>query len=231
MTTAEVLLRLLVHHRGIIHRDIKPANLLWTKDRTTVKIVDFGVAYLNSSVHHTLSSKHSKSLCDESLFDESDLLKRTGTPSFLAPEVVWFSDQAPQHSPTTSGDTLATGSNQTTIKNRTSFIPSLRPPITKAIDIWSLAVTFYCLLFGHTPFSVPESGNENIYHNEFVLYNQICTQDWEVDETMGAEQTYTGGRHPKDPKGEGCAIVNLLDHMLRKDPTNRITISELKVCH
>jgi serine/threonine protein kinase len=32
------------HERGVIHRDIKPQNLLFTADRQTVKIADFGVA-------------------------------------------------------------------------------------------------------------------------------------------------------------------------------------------
>jgi serine/threonine protein kinase len=36
-----------VHHNGIIHRDIKPANLLWTADRRTVKIADFGVSHFS----------------------------------------------------------------------------------------------------------------------------------------------------------------------------------------
>lgn len=158
--------------------------------------------------------------CDDALFNESDLLRRTGTPSFLAPEVVWF-DHALQQSPAVSCDTL--------VKEGTGIMPSHRPPITKAIDVWSLAVTFYCFLFGHTPFNVPESANENAYHNEFVLYNQICTQDWDVDETMGSDQESTGGRHPKDSKSEGFIILQLLDQMLRKDPKDRITLGELKV--
>lgn len=108
-------------------------------------------------------------------------------------------------------------------------MPLQRPSITKAIDIWSLAVTFYCLLFGHTPFSVPASANENAYHNEFVLYNQICTQDWVVDDTMGADRASTGGRHPKDPASDGFLVVDMLDKMLQKNPTERATIRELKV--
>lgn len=166
---------------------------------------------------------------DNSLFSESDLRKRLGTPSFLAPEVVWF-DHTFQHSPAASCDTLASGSNLATNKDDSAPMPSSRPPITEAIDVWSLAVTFYCLLFGHTPFNVPESANENVYHNEYVLYNQICTHDWGVDETMGSDQTRTGGRHPEDLRSEGFVVVNLLDRMLQKDPSDRATLPELKVC-
>lgn len=36
-----------MHYNGIIHRDIKPANLLWTADRRSVKIADFGVSHFS----------------------------------------------------------------------------------------------------------------------------------------------------------------------------------------
>jgi hypothetical protein len=62
-----------------------------------------------------------------------------------------------------------------------------------------------------------------------VLYSQICTRDWEVDETMGADRASTGGRHPRDPNSEGFMIVGLLDQMLQKDPRNRVTLPEVKV--
>ena len=211
-----------MHHRGIIHRDIKPANLLWTKDRAVVKIIDFGVAYFNPE---SPSLKDSQDSGDHLLFNKADLLKRIGTPSFLAPEIVWF-DDAIQEFPCASCDTVAQRAPSVIAKGKKS-LP--RPPITKAIDVWSLAVTFYCLLFGHTPFNVPKSANGNVYHNEYMLYSQICTQDWDVDETMGSEQTQTGGRHPADPKSEGYAIVNLLDCMLQKDPKERVSLSQLKV--
>jgi serine/threonine protein kinase len=36
------------HERGVIHRDIKPQNLLFTANRQTVKIADFGVAKIEA---------------------------------------------------------------------------------------------------------------------------------------------------------------------------------------
>ncbi|KAF8236473.1 kinase-like protein [Tricholoma matsutake] len=216
-----------LHHQGIIHRDIKPANLLWTSDRAVVKIIDFGVSHFSSTIQGSLSRKglHPD---DVTLFPENDLLKRIGTPSFLAPEVVWFADDGIKLSPATSSDTLASVSSLATVQDAINSMPRKRPPVTKAIDIWSLAVTLYCFLFGHTPFNVPVSTNANVYHNEFVLYNQICTQDWVVDDTMGAERASTGGRHPRDPNSEGFMVVGLLNRMLQKDPRSRVTLLEIK---
>ena len=224
-----------VHHQGIIHRDIKPANIMYTRDRRSVKIIDFGVAhFIPPTRTKGKRSPHSDFNIDVSLFPGSDLLKRAGTPSFLAPEVVWFVDSAPDLSPSPSYDTISPSSigshsNQTI---GPSIVPKKRPPITKAIDIWSLGVTFYCFLFGHTPFSVPASANENVHHNEFVLYNQICTQDWPVDENMGADCIATGGRQvqPENASSEGSSgVIYLLVHMLQKDPKLRIPLLEIKV--
>ncbi|KAG6845897.1 hypothetical protein H0H87_000703 [Tephrocybe sp. NHM501043] len=164
---------------------------------------------------------------DDALFtNESDLMKRIGTPTFLAPEVLWFpDDDVVHHQQATSVDSLTP--KPVVVTNKLSRQPH-RPSITHAIDIWSLAVTLYCLLFGHTPFSAPESTNENAYHNEFALYNQICTQDWNVDEAMGMDQISTGGRYPKGDQSEGSMVVSLLEQMLKKDPAERIILSKIK---
>ncbi|KAI0248910.1 kinase-like domain-containing protein [Lactifluus subvellereus] len=47
-----------VHFQGIIHRDIKPANLMWTSDRRTVKISDFGVAHISAAQRLAGSGKN-----------------------------------------------------------------------------------------------------------------------------------------------------------------------------
>ena len=56
-----------LHNHNIIHKDIKPENLLVTRDRTTVKLADFGVSRLMASE-------------DDGSRDTS------GTPLFLSPE-------------------------------------------------------------------------------------------------------------------------------------------------
>jgi len=130
-----------------------------------------------------------------------------------------------------------------------------RPPITKSIDVWALGVTLYCLLFGRTPFAA-----DKIVPNasEWMLYECIANDEWEVPETMGWDCIPTGGRpaaiEKKDkkefarektkangtgktkerstdegPDGEGPGIVRLLEKFLQKDPAQRITLDEVKL--
>ncbi|PPQ63943.1 hypothetical protein CVT24_009118 [Panaeolus cyanescens] len=81
-----------LHHQGIIHRDIKPANLLWTEDRRQVKIGDFGVSHFSYAQRLAAAgggSNVDNDPHDPILLDDGSLSRRAGTPSFLAPEVIF----------------------------------------------------------------------------------------------------------------------------------------------
>ncbi|KAJ7111911.1 kinase-like domain-containing protein, partial [Mycena epipterygia] len=80
-----------LHLQGIIHRDIKPSNIMWTADRSHVKIGDFGVAHLASN-------------------DPTDVdgPRHAGTPAFLAPEIAPGGD-APMGEVTPAVDLWALG--------------------------------------------------------------------------------------------------------------------------
>lgn len=209
-----------VHYQGIIHRDIKPANLLWTEDRHHVKIADFGVSHF--SYHQRLAEAGEEGVnqddLDDILMDESDLTKRAGTPAFLAPELIFeHFEEKNKHFVVSS------------LVPRFSNKHTPKPTITKAIDVWALGVTLYCLLFGKTPFlSVTEGGA-----TEFALYRAICNKDWEVVPVMCRDQVPTGGRHPKKggklKQPEGAKVIGLLERFLQKDQTKRITLDEVKV--
>lgn len=220
--------RAAVHHQGIIHRDIKPANLLWTEDRRQVKIADFGVSHFSYAQRLAGAGRDGDpdDPLDPLLLDDSDLTKRAGTPSFLAPEVVFEhtveSPPSPVFAlPPEDGRSYSSHSTLKTPRD-VHHIPD-RPPITKAIDIWALGVTFYCLLFGKTPF-VADGNN-----SEWSLYHAICNNDWAVDDSMGSNQVPTGGRHPIRENSTGAIILKLLGRFLEKDVKARITLEEVKV--
>ena len=214
----------LVHHQGIIHRDIKPANLLWTEDRRQVKISDFGVSHF--SYAQRLAAAGGKDVqCDPTdplLLDDSSLTRRAGTPSFLAPELIFEHTDVVSPSPSS----IPSSSSLHSVITTPNFNSTDRPEITKSIDVWALGVTFYCLLFGTTPW-VADRGTSGT-GSEFTLYNAICNTDWTAPSTMGYDKILTGGRHP-DPDCEGAIIIGLLDRFLQKGYKTRITLDQVKV--
>ena len=60
---------LALHSQNIIHRDLKPENLIFKdKEHYEIKIVDFGLS--------------------EFINDPDQLYKRSGTPGYVAPEIL-----------------------------------------------------------------------------------------------------------------------------------------------
>lgn len=78
------------HEAGVVHRDIKPENLLFRTPRSAstsssfqerdIVLVDFGLA-------HLASSASSSGTCAEKL-QQQQMLGRTGSPYYMAPECV-----------------------------------------------------------------------------------------------------------------------------------------------
>ncbi|KAL9536964.1 hypothetical protein MBANPS3_012207 [Mucor bainieri] len=73
--------------------------------------------------------------------------------------------------------------------------------ITKAIDVWALGVTLYCLLYGQCPFTAS---------TEFELFDIIPTAPLEF------------------PQETPENLVDLLEKLLAKDPQERITLEQVK---
>lgn len=124
--------------------------------------------------------------------DDKELGKTMGTPAFFAPELCQFVN------------------NRLLMFNEGDL---QRSRIDARIDIWSLGVVLFCLIFHQLPFEG---------HNEFSLFKNIVTGDLKFPKTKEGSHV-----KPQDLK-ELKLLENLISRMLSKDPANRPTIKEIK---
>ena len=201
-----------LHYQGIIHRDIKPSNLLWTADHR-VKISDFGVSYLGRPLRDDDDNDGSVPETDAAELDDArELSKTVGTPAFYAPELC-FTDQTEQ-------EILAA------------------PKVTGQIDVWSLGVTLYGMVYGRLPF---------IAEDEFSMYKKIAKEDILISrkrlkavddyvlprstsQTRVPDVNDTAKRLDTDLLYEPVDddLHDLIKRLLIKDPARRITLKEVK---
>ncbi len=201
-----------VHYHGIIHRDIKPAEFGLVGGsviRKNYRLRYFALQRQLCSSFTPYTRPQLDPLRNCTFFKDQDLLKMRGTGFFYAPEVIWLPKDTP--SPSTSSDTIE---------------PSCETPSdSSACDKKCRCVVSRCdvVLLPLWPLSVHPTKKR---HNQYALNKLILDNDWEVDETMGADAVLTGGRrHPPHTP----SVIGLLDQMLQKDPSKRISIVELKV--
>jgi len=140
--------------------------------------------------------------------DAVELAKTVGTPAFYAPELC-----------------------QTELDSETY-------KIDKAIDIWALGVTLYCLIYGRVPFHD---------HNQWLLMKHITEDEPYISryrlkpvEDNSSSRPNSHGRmhHPMtsarradhDLEYEEVSddLVDLLRRLFIKDPRQRITIPDIK---
>ena len=203
-----------LHFQGIIHRDIKPANLLITKDHH-VKISDFGVSYLGKPLGFDEDNPDGEDADATALDDPRELSKTVGTPAFFAPELCYTDPSQFE------GGEDGTG-----------------PKITGALDLWSLGVTLYSMIYGRLPF---------VGDGEMGMFAQIAEgevflpkrrlkpveTEWQRE---GSQARFpppinSNKRLPHELIYEDVPEVvrDILRHLLVKDPAKRITIENAKI--
>ncbi|KAK4226470.1 putative Serine/threonine-protein kinase [Podospora fimiseda] len=196
-----------LHYEGVVHRDIKPANLLWTRDHR-VKISDFGVSYFGRPVRDGEPDETISESEARDFDNDLELAKTVGTPAFFAPELCYTDafDNAPQ------------------------------PKVTEQIDVWSLGVTLYCLIYARIPF---------LAEDEWQMFRKIATEEVYIPKrrlrpvdpaTRPLEESlYT--RINRDPYRDDDELSyedidrelqDLLSKMLTKNPEKRIRLRDVK---
>ncbi|KAL2144332.1 hypothetical protein VTI28DRAFT_9240 [Corynascus sepedonium] len=198
-----------LHYEGVVHRDIKPANLLWTKDKRS-KIADFGVSYFGRPVRDGEPDDTISESEARDFDDDLELAKTVGTPAFFAPEL------------------CAT--------DLYDAPPGKQPKVTEQIDVWSLGVTLYCLIYARLPFLAEDEwqmfkkiANEEVYipdrrlrpvdpatkPSEKSLYTRLNKPPYRNDDELVYEDI--------EPE-----LQDLLRQMLTKNPEKRIRLRDVK---
>ncbi|CCE79399.1 Piso0_001459 [Millerozyma farinosa CBS 7064] len=130
-------------------------------------------------------------ILENNVKDDQEMGKHVGTPAFFAPELCQF------------------------VNNRLSMIQDnlqSTKKIDSRIDLWSLGVTLYCLMFNDLPFKG---------FNEFDLFKNIVDKDVVYTvENIGAAQH-------RDNR-EIDALIDLVSKLLCKDPNQRISMKDIK---
>lgn len=190
-----------LHYQGVVHRDIKPANLLQTRDHR-VKISDFGVSYFGRPIRDGEQDDTVPESEAKDFDDDLELSKTVGTPAFFAPELCY-----------------------------TDPDKEVQPKVSEQIDVWSLGVTLYCLIYARIPFLAEDEyqmfkkiANDPVYIPERRLRPVDSEDDPELKRTS---EPYRDDNELQYEEIDEL-LKDLLQKMLKKEPSNRIRLREIK---
>jgi len=168
-----------------------------------VKISDFGVSYFGRPVRDGENEENISEADATDFDDDLELAKTVGTPAFFAPELCYTDLDVEQ------------------------------PKVTEQIDVWSLGVTLYCLIYARLPF---------LADDEYQLFKCIAKNDVyiprrrlkAVDCSPQAATRIGPCPGPYREDGElafediDTELYDLLKQMLIKNPVERIKLREVK---
>lgn len=169
-----------LHTRGIIHKDIKLQNVLLQQSGGDVvfKLTDFGFACKNLSTIKPDDPEYNTI--------SKNYFKVCGTPYYMAPEILI---------------------NIKNLDEFSDFTDTSRTFYDNKIDLWSIGVCIYELLFNSLP--VPD----------FACISELVS----FYTNENAAQRYISSRL-KMERG----LATLLDRLLQVDPNKRATLEEFK---
>ncbi|PTB72104.1 kinase-like protein [Trichoderma longibrachiatum ATCC 18648] len=171
-----------------------------------VKISDFGVSYFGRPIRDGEPDDLVSESEAKDFDDDLELSKTVGTPAFFAPELCYTDPDQAQ------------------------------PKISEQIDVWSLGVTLYCLIYARIPF---------LAEDEFQMFRKIATEEvyiprrrlMPVDPSTSPAVTSLYKRQNTRPYRDDNDVeyedvdnllYDLLRQMLTKNPEKRIRLKDIK---
>ncbi len=171
-----------------------------------VKISDFGVSYFGRPIRDGEPDEPVAESEAKDFDNDLELAKTVGTPAFFAPELCY------------------------------TDVDKEQPKVSEQIDVWSLGVTLYCLIFARIPF---------LAEDEFRMFRKIATEDVYIPRRRLAPvhpSTSPAGyslynRQNSRPYRDDNDVVyedvdnllyDLLRQMLTKNPEKRIRVKDIK---
>ncbi|KAL7794230.1 kinase-like protein [Trichoderma ceciliae] len=171
-----------------------------------VKISDFGVSYFGRPIRDGEPDDLVSESEAKDFDDDLELSKTVGTPAFFAPELCYTDPDKAQ------------------------------PKVSEQIDVWSLGVTLYCLIYARIPF---------LAEDEFQMFRKIATEDVYIPRkrlkpvdpstspavtSLYKRQNLYPYRDDNDVEYEDVdnLLYDLLRQMLTKNPEKRIRLRDIK---
>ncbi|KAF4984534.1 hypothetical protein FZEAL_310 [Fusarium zealandicum] len=171
-----------------------------------VKISDFGVSYFGRPIRDGEFDDTVSESEAKDFDDDLELAKTVGTPAFFAPELCY------------------------------TDLDTEQPKVSEQIDVWSLGVTLYCLIYARIPF---------LAEDEFQMFRKIATDEVYIPKRRllpvhpSTSPTATSlykrqNTHPYRDDNDlvyedvDNLLVDLLRQMLTKNPEKRIRLRDIK---